>query len=587
MPSAKAILGGIAAGVLIFGIIISFVFFQQNRNKIYPNIFIGETNVGGLTKQQAETLLSRQQQQFLNNTNYPLTVAVNDISISSSSAELGLHQTHKDSIDQAFKIARSKNPIKNIKQLAQLISRPQTVSLHTTYEAQQVATMVKELAKKVDIIGVEPSAKLQYSGSPSSLIINPGKIGREVQQNLTSSTILDAADSQTYDFEAIVASTATELNTQQVESFREKALPFVGKRIYLKSNGTSLKIGDQEIISLLAYQGNFSETELQERIKEWSTQIGRSPQNAIFEYDPKTLIVHQFKPHRQGLELNIEKTKNQLAHFFELISNEKLEGDAYQDQIHVITTEPEITLEETNNLGIKELIGFGESEYAHSIPSRIHNVAITTQKISGTLVAPGEEFSFNKTLGDVSSQTGYRPAYVISEGRTVLGDGGGVCQVSSTTFRALLDSGLQITRRLPHSYRVSYYELNSDPGFDATVYSGNIDLRFINDTDHYVLIYGQADSQNVYMKIEIYGTSDGRTIEISDYKKWGYSPPPPAQYYPDPSLPTGKLKQIDWAASGIKASFIHTIKDKDGNTISQKTYTSSYQPWAAKFLQGI
>jgi vancomycin resistance protein YoaR len=207
--------------------------------------------------------------------------------------------------------------------------------------------------------------------------------------------------------------------------------------------------------------------------------------------------------------------------------------------------------------------------------------------MNNILVAPGEEFRFNKTLGEVSKRTGYRSAYVISNGKTVLGDGGGVCQVSTTYFRAVLDAGLQVTLRRPHSYRVSYYELNQKPGIDATVYSGDVDFRFVNDTDHHILIRSSANSDDLYMKVEIYGTSDGRTAEIVDHKTWDLRSPPPPAYYPTTEIPAGTTKQIDWAVSGIKASFTHIVKDKDGETISEKEYYSNYVPWSAKYLQGI
>jgi vancomycin resistance protein YoaR len=213
-------------------------------------------------------------------------------------------------------------------------------------------------------------------------------------------------------------------------------------------------------------------------------------------------------------------------------------------------------------------------------------VALTAKKINLTVVKPGEEFSFNKALGEVSAATGFKPAYVIKSGRTELGDGGGVCQVSSTLFRSALNAGLNITRRLPHSYRVTYYELNSDPGFDATVYAGNVDFRFINDTPGHLLIYTETNSKNLWMKIEIYGTKDGRVATISDYKTWGAAPPPPTEYIPDASLPPGAKKQIDWSASGLKASFNYTVHDANGNLKQQETYTSIYRPWSAKYLVG-
>src|SRR5207249_4927169 len=90
----------------------------------------------------------------------------------------------------------------------------------------------------------------------------------------------------------------------------------------------------------------------------------------------------------------------------------------------------------------------GVSYFAHSIENRIYNVELAASKVNGILVAPNEEFSFDKYLGDVSSLTGYKQAYVIQGGKTVLGDGGGVCQVSTTLFRALLNAGRSEERRV-------------------------------------------------------------------------------------------------------------------------------------------
>ena len=88
------------------------------------------------------------------------------------------------------------------------------------------------------------------------------------------------------------------------------------------------------------------------------------------------------------------------------------------------------------------------------------------------------------------------------------------------------------------------------------------------------------------MKVEIWGTSDGRSTEIVDHEVWGYVPPPEPEYYPDPTLPTGTIKQIDWAVGGVKAKFTHIIRDTDGEITNEKTYYSNYQPWSAKYLVG-
>jgi vancomycin resistance protein YoaR len=381
-----------------------------------------------------------------------------------------------------------------------------------------------------------------------------------------------------------------QLTDEQTEQATKRAADLVGERIALGEQETRRVLSDTSLVTLLKLPEGYREDLLEEILIEWETELNRPPSNAEFEYNPDTLQVTKFVPHRDGLTLNKEQTaQNILGGLYELehTDTENLAKGILEKELVLQETPPEITLADTNDLGITERIGFGESWYYHSIPNRVHNVSLTTSRISLAIVPPGHEFSFNQTLGDVSSATGFRPAYVIKDGHTLLGDGGGVCQVSTTLFRALLDSGLNITRRLQHSYRVSYYELDRQPGFDATVYAGNVDLRFINDTDHHVLVYGQANPNTLYMTIELYGTSDGRTTEITNHQTWDSRPPLPPQYTPDPSLAPGQLVQVDWAASGIKAQFTHIVRDKDGQAISEETYYSNYRPWAAKFLQGV
>ncbi|MBU0648260.1 VanW family protein, partial [Patescibacteria group bacterium] len=136
-----------------------------------------------------------------------------------------------------------------------------------------------------------------------------------------------------------------------------------------------------------------------------------------------------------------------------------------------------------DDLGIKELIASGSSDFSYSPANRIHNIGVGADNFDGMVVAPGEEFSFTKLLGSVDAASGYLPELVIAGNETRPEYGGGLCQVSTTMYRAALDAGFPITARSPHRYRVSYYE---PVGLDATVYIPNPDLRFVNDTKHYI-----------------------------------------------------------------------------------------------------
>lgn len=247
--------------------------------------------------------------------------------------------------------------------------------------------------------------------------------------------------------------------------------------------------------------------------------------------------------------------------------------------------EPEITLSKSNTFGIEELVAEGKSNYTHSIPERIHNLSLAASKFNGVLIPKNKVFSFNDTVGDISSLTGYKPAYIIKAGKTVLGDGGGVCQVSTTLFRAALNAGLPIIERLAHAYRVGYYENDSKPGFDATVFAPTADLKILNDTPASLLIQIENDKDNNILVFKLYGKKDGRKIEISPVTVYDIQPAPPTLYQDDPTLKKGVQKQVDFAASGAKAIFSYKVTYPNGK-IEDKKFFSNYKPWQAVFLNG-
>ncbi len=132
---------------------------------------------------------------------------------------------------------------------------------------------------------------------------------------------------------------------------------------------------------------------------------------------------------------------------------------------------------------------------------------------------------------------------------------------------------------------MSYYEQDSLPGLDATVFAPSYDLKFKNDTPGYILIQTKTDRNNYTLTFEIYGTSDGRKAEITKPVILSQTPSPPDLYQDDPTLPKGVVKQVDWKAAGAKVSFDYKVT-KGGETIFQKNFFSAYQPWQAIYLRG-
>lgn len=201
--------------------------------------------------------------------------------------------------------------------------------------------------------------------------------------------------------------------------------------------------------------------------------------------------------------------------------------------------EPAITLEKINNLGIDTLVGYGKSNFAGSSLARIQNIKTSSRKFNGLILKPQEEFSFNKALGSVEADDGYAEEKVIKNKKMLYELGGGICQVSTTLFRAAIGAGLTILERKPHAFPVQYY---NPQGFDATIYPGVTDFRFVNNYDRPIIL--QTKIIGTEISFEIYGHDDDRKVTVTA----------PVQYdiQPDGAMKTYFTRKIVYADGTAK-----------------------------------
>jgi vancomycin resistance protein YoaR len=320
---------------------------------------------------------------------------------------------------------------------------------------------------------------------------------------------------------------------------------------------------------------------LKDYFKGIALEIDKDPQDAVFHFVAGKVRI--FKPSHEGQKLDIEKAIELTSKV--LTDEQELADRNFKITLPVKITQPEVTTGEVNNLGIREFLGRGVSNFRGSIGPRVHNITLSAERLNGLLIAPGETFSFNESLGEVSSVTGYKQAYVIKRDRTILDDGGGVCQVSTTLFRAALDTGLPIIERTAHAYRVVYYERVYPVGFDATVYPPAVDLKFKNDTSAYILIQSSVDKNTNELIFELYGTSDGRTIELGKPVMTNQVPPSEPLHQEDSNLPKGEIKQIERPAWGANVRFSYKVT-RGEEILQNTTFYSRYRPWGAVYLVG-
>lgn len=271
-----------------------------------------------------------------------------------------------------------------------------------------------------------------------------------------------------------------------------------------------------------------------------SGKVNREPKNPTFgETSEKTIEI--LDAGKDGLTLDESAA----------VASIRTAIEAGKDTVSlpVKVAPPTIGSTDPSELGIRELIAEGTTNFRGSPKNRIFNINRALEQFQGVLVAPGAEFSFVKQLGDVDGEHGYLPELVIKNNKTEPEFGGGICQVSSTMFRTAINAGMKITARRNHAYPVSYYK---PYGMDATVYVPNPDLRFINNTPGHILVLSSVEGTSLTFRF--YGTKDGRQVEIDG--------PHILESNPDGSM---------------KTTFSQKVTDSSGTVLFDDKFPSNYK----------
>lgn len=276
------------------------------------------------------------------------------------------------------------------------------------------------------------------------------------------------------------------------------------------------------------------------------SQVNLPAEDAVFAGNENNQVYVKI-PEKLGQEL---KTEESIRVIEETLSDDSSIPGPVAINLPIATTEPKFKASDKEKLGLKEVIGEGRSNFAGSPKNRIYNIKRALQQFSGVIVKPGEEFSFVQYLGAVDGTTGYLPELVIRNNKTEPEFGGGICQVSSTVFRAAIYSGLKISERRNHSYAVQYYK---PYGMDATIYIPRPDFKFINTTKD--AIFMQPEIVGTDLIFRFFGTWDGRTTVVDG--------PYILEKNEDDSIK--------------KAVFTQIVKDKNGEEMLRESFVSNYR----------
>lgn len=300
--------------------------------------------------------------------------------------------------------------------------------------------------------------------------------------------------------------------------------------------------------------------------------------NGRFTFDEATGTLQTLTPAVDKRRLNVQRTIERMEEaVFSVGAGSRtveLAFDYTTPQYHNDITAAE--------LGITEMVSSSRTFYTGSTAARRQNIENAAAMYNGIIIPPGGVFSFNEIVGDISEENGFVEGAIIFGGRTVKGIGGGVCQVSTTAYRAAFFGGFPILERYSHGYRVYYYELgNAGPGLDAAIFTPTADMKFLNDTDYHLLIETEFMPDIDALEFRFYSTDPGRTVEVSEPIVRNEIPPTNTIYEANPDLQPGQQLQVDWSQTGGDVVVTRVIRDEQGNILERRDYGTYYQPWSA------
>lgn len=294
----------------------------------------------------------------------------------------------------------------------------------------------------------------------------------------------------------------------------------------------------------------------------------------------------EFSVGQSGQVFNLEKT---MAEIDALMKARNYGATNATSSVALIVEdlEPKMKLADVNNLGITTIIGVGTSTFRDSHTNRIKNIARAVERLNGTIIAPGEEFSTINYAGPFTLENGYLPEEVIKGNQIKKEIGGGMCQIGTTLFRMAMNSGMPITERTNHSLVVGYYAdpVNGNPGTDATIYEPILDFKFLNDTGSYLLLETKIDYKKQMLTFVLWGKPDGRYGYYSHplVSRW-ISPGEPQTIYTT-SLAPGK-QSCQNAFRGAVASFTYTRFTSTTEQLD-RVFSSFYRPLQKICMVGI
>ena len=554
----------VAAAVVVAALVVLAIVVDAglSYNRIHAGVSIAGLDVGRLTHEEAAAKLTAQVQRAAAK---PITLTSDTKNWPFVPSDVGTAIDVSGSVDKAASLGRAGNIVDNLLDRFALYFSPRTVGLSGTVDSVLLDALITGVAKKLD----NPPVNAGVTVKGNKVTVVDGTDGLVVDQVVLRGSLKSLLFSlHSTDLPVPTKVLAPAIQAANTSTAVAQVTTMVGGNVKLKLDDQSWSLSPEKVAAALEFrtegQGDasrlvpyLSAKKLSAFLKSVGTAVKREPKGATWQTDGKTATLIAA---RTGRQLDTEATAAALT-------AAALKTSSRVATAQVKESQPNRSTEKAKSMGVVTKIGSYTTEFGGSAGRR-HNVARAGELISGTLLAPGEEFDFNTVVGARTEANGFKTAPAIIGGKLEDTLGGGICQVSTTLFNAVFFAGLDVTARTNHSIYISHYP----KGRDATVSWGGPEFRFRNDTANWILI--KAASGEGSLTFVLYGTPTHRKVAYTTSDFYNITPPTEKRVKTDQLL-VGETNVTDDGQTGKQCKVARKVV-QDGKTIHADVFVSSY-----------
>jgi vancomycin resistance protein YoaR len=534
-------------------------------NKVHAGVSVSGVSLGGLTPEEATAELGSMVDQA-QSSGITLTYGAETWTV--MPADVNTQMDVDGAVVAAMDVSREGNVFTDIGRRFKLYFSHVDLPLNGTIDDSMMKSTLANVARDIDVAPINASlaiedAEIKVIEGQDGLSVDQAALGEELGAVLVT----------LHSTEIEIPTTVVEPKVQAEDNAeaQEQAETMISGPVLLKDGDKSWSLTPAQIASYMDFKSEFqngvstlvpylSASSMNAFFDQIEDDVAKEPVSAKFDSDGNKAWVI---PGTVGQVINREKTA-------EAVNAAALNITGRTAAVGVDTTEPELTTEEAEARGIKDLLAtYTTPPYAGSSARQV-NVRITTEYASNVMMAPGDVYNFDKQIGPRNAARGYKLAPgIVGPGKLEDVFGGGICQVSTTLFNAVFFAGLEVVERHNHSIYIDHYP----KGRDATVSAGGKNLRFKNDTSHWIWI--RAISDGITTTFNIYGTDEGRKVSYTTsdfYNVVGRT----TVTIPTKSLGSGTTNVLIGGQSGKQLKCVRVVKGPDGTIIHEDKFISTF-----------